>query len=225
MTFSWWSQAKLTRTEQKPQPVPVEPNVCTKVGKFGTLDRGEEHNLKFERDLAEADGPSSAGTTMLTASPGRRLPARVFAKAAPNGSTATRLTIFGHAHALSVLFARVSILLYCSSIHTSLAVGCRLSVLLLALVSLVPVDPNQPLASPKPSTQIMCAEMLVNGGIIMLGDHCGKDADKTNTTATISHEVGKDEAGPLAKSFADNGGEIMEEPSMQFWGQGEDRVI
>lgn len=68
----------------------------------------------------------------------------------------------------------------------------------------------------------MCAEMAINGGIIMLGDLCGPDASKTDATATISYEVGKDEAVPLAKSFAENGGEVMEEPSMQFWGQGEE---
>lgn len=55
----------------------------------------------------------------------------------------------------------------------------------------------------------------------MLGDHCGPDAANKDATLTISHEVGKDEAVPLAKSFAANGGEMMEEPSMQFWGQGE----
>lgn len=56
----------------------------------------------------------------------------------------------------------------------------------------------------------------------MLGDHCGSDADKTEATATVSYEVGKDEAVPLSKAFAAAGGEVMEEPSMQFWGQGED---
>lgn len=70
------------------------------------------------------------------------------------------------------------------------------------------------------SPQIMCAEMIINGGIIMLGDHCGPDAEKTDATATVSYEVGKDKAVPLAKSFAQAGGEMMEEPSMQFWGQG-----
>ena len=69
----------------------------------------------------------------------------------------------------------------------------------------------------------MCAEMVINGGIIMLGDHCGPDADKTDATATVSYEVGKDEAVPLSKAFAAAGGEVMEEPSMQFWGQGENR--
>lgn len=63
----------------------------------------------------------------------------------------------------------------------------------------------------------MCAEMTLNGGIIMLGDHCGQDADKTTASMCISHEVGKDEAAPLSKSFTANGGEIMEAPSMQFW--------
>lgn len=67
----------------------------------------------------------------------------------------------------------------------------------------------------------MCAEMIINGGIIMLGDHCGPDSDKTEATATVSYEAGKDEAVPLSKSFAAAGGEVMEEPSMQFWGQGE----
>ncbi|CAN0506602.1 unnamed protein product, partial [Ectocarpus sp. 12 AP-2014] len=70
-----------------------------------------------------------------------------------------------------------------------------------------------------PTGKIMCAEMKINGGIIMLGDHCSKDASKTEASMTISHEVGKDEAGPLAKSFKDNGGEVLEEVSMQFWGQ------
>ncbi|CAN0578931.1 unnamed protein product, partial [Ectocarpus sp. 12 AP-2014] len=70
-----------------------------------------------------------------------------------------------------------------------------------------------------PTGKIMCAEMKINGGIIMLGDHCGEDASKTEASMTISHEVGKDEAGPLAKSFKDNGGEVLEEVSMQFWGQ------
>ena len=49
----------------------------------------------------------------------------------------------------------------------------------------------------------MCAEMKINGGIIMLGDHCGEDASKTEASMTISYEVGKDEAAPLAKSFKD----------------------
>ncbi|CAM9720687.1 unnamed protein product [Ectocarpus sp. 6 AP-2014] len=70
-----------------------------------------------------------------------------------------------------------------------------------------------------PTGKIMCAEMKINGGIIMLGDHCGEDASKTEASMTISYEVGKDEAGPLAKSFKDNGGEVLEEVSMQFWGQ------
>lgn len=67
----------------------------------------------------------------------------------------------------------------------------------------------------------MCAEMAVNGGIIMLADHCGQDADKAQPTVTISHEVGTGEAAPLAKAFADNGGEILQDVSMQFWGQGD----
>lgn len=69
--------------------------------------------------------------------------------------------------------------------------------------------------------QIMCAEMTVNGGIIMIGDHCGADAGKQEPSVTVSYEVGTGEAAPLAKAFQSHGGEIMEEPTMQFWGQGE----
>lgn len=65
----------------------------------------------------------------------------------------------------------------------------------------------------------MCAQMMINGGIVMLGDQC--DEDSAETSITISYEIGKDEAAPMAKSFTDNGGEILNPVSMQFWGQGE----
>lgn len=66
----------------------------------------------------------------------------------------------------------------------------------------------------------MCAEMKINGGLIMLGDHCGPDADKTEATVTVSYEVGKDQAVPITEAFKANGGEIVQKASMQFWGQG-----
>lgn len=67
----------------------------------------------------------------------------------------------------------------------------------------------------------MCAEMKINGGVIMVGDHYGPDADKTEPAVTVAYEVGKDQAAPVAQAFKANGGEILVEMSMQFWGQGE----
>ena len=69
--------------------------------------------------------------------------------------------------------------------------------------------------------QIMCAEMKINGGIIMLGDHCGEDAGKKEASVTVSYEVAAGKAAPLSKAFQANGGEVIEEPTMKFWGQGE----
>ncbi|CAM9669072.1 unnamed protein product [Scytosiphon promiscuus] len=74
-------------------------------------------------------------------------------------------------------------------------------------------------ASKDPNGKIMCAEMKMNGGAIMVGDHCGPDADKTEAVVTVSYEVGKDKAAPIAEAFKANGGEIVSEVSMQFWGQ------
>lgn len=67
----------------------------------------------------------------------------------------------------------------------------------------------------------MCAEMKLNGGLMMIGDYCGGDAHKTEPSVTVSYEVAPGEAAPLAKAFKANGGDIVDEPSMQFWGQGE----
>ncbi|CBN76982.1 glyoxalase family protein [Ectocarpus siliculosus] len=68
-----------------------------------------------------------------------------------------------------------------------------------------------------PTGKIMCAQMKINGGIIMVADQC--DEDSAEAAMTISYEIGKDEAAPLAKSFTDNGGEVLQPVSMQFWGQ------
>lgn len=54
----------------------------------------------------------------------------------------------------------------------------------------------------------------------MLGDHCGEDADKKEASVTVSYEVAPGKAAPLSKAFQANGGEIIEEPTMMFWGQG-----
>lgn len=71
----------------------------------------------------------------------------------------------------------------------------------------------------------MCAELKVNGGLIMVGDHCGHEAGKEGSSVTISYEVEEGRAGPLSKSFEAAGGEIMQEPTMAFWGQGEEMRV
>lgn len=70
------------------------------------------------------------------------------------------------------------------------------------------------------SVKIMCAEMIFNGGNIMVGDHCGEDVDRTDAAITISHEVAPGRAEDVAKAFDNEGGNIVDPPSMQFWGQG-----
>lgn len=67
----------------------------------------------------------------------------------------------------------------------------------------------------------MCAELKINGGLIMIGDHCcGKEPGKHDASVTVFYEVAAGQAVPLAQAFEDNGGEIEELPAMKFWGQG-----
>lgn len=67
--------------------------------------------------------------------------------------------------------------------------------------------------------KILCAEMKINGGLIMIGDHICT-TDKQESSLVISYEVATGKAMPLAKAFQGNGGAVVQEPSMQFWGQG-----
>lgn len=61
--------------------------------------------------------------------------------------------------------------------------------------------------------------MKINGGLIMIGDHICT-TDKQESSLVISYEVATGKAMPLAKAFQGNGGAVVQEPSMQFWGQG-----
>lgn len=69
----------------------------------------------------------------------------------------------------------------------------------------------------------MHAEMKLNGGLIMIGDHCGAGVGKKEALVTITLGVAAGEAMPLANAFEANGGEIADKPLKQFWGQGEQR--
>lgn len=69
--------------------------------------------------------------------------------------------------------------------------------------------------------QIMCAEVKLNGGVVMLGDGCTGEEDRDSAhSVTISFEVPTGRAIPTAQAFEANGGKIEQTPGMQFWGQG-----
>lgn len=55
----------------------------------------------------------------------------------------------------------------------------------------------------------------------MVADHCGEDAGKQEPSVKIFYEAAADKAIPVANAFQANGGEIVELPSMKFWGQSE----
>ena len=71
--------------------------------------------------------------------------------------------------------------------------------------------------------QIRHAEMKLNGGVIIIGDHCGADTDKQEALVTITFGVVAGEVVVLADTFQANGGEIVDEPLRQFQGRGEQR--
>ena len=123
-----------------------------------------------------------------------------------------------------ILFGRTSVLYYiisCEYYHAT-AVGTRWFPICCSRNHRLKEKIRCPSFTPQ-RIQIMHAEMKLNGGLIMIGDHCGADVGKQEALVTITLGVAAGEAMPLSNAFEANGGEIVDKPLKQFWGQGEQR--
>ncbi|CAM9483888.1 unnamed protein product [Choristocarpus tenellus] len=77
-------------------------------------------------------------------------------------------------------------------------------------------EPLGPVAK-TPEGKVMCQELILNGGgLIMVGDHFD-DSEGAVVNIILGLEHGQ--AAKVAKEFEVNGGEIVDPPSLKFWGQ------
>lgn len=68
--------------------------------------------------------------------------------------------------------------------------------------------------------QIMSVDVNINGGMIMVGDIPMDRLPRGVSYIAVTREVLTGRAVPLSEAFEAHGGETLEEPTMQFWGQG-----